>query len=245
MFARPTTTRPPQTKLINGFIVEITFKRVRNINMRLRQGSEKVYVSAPTRIAMREIESFVVSKTSWLQKQIPKMQVVTPKTPLSFEDGTTHFIWGRALTLQTIERTSREQKVYFDLTHLYVPLSEQDKEKKRCGDILAKWYRSEIERAINDMLPYWQEQTNKTVSKISYQSMRSRWGTCMISERHIRLNTELAKHHPKCLEYVLVHELTHLYERGHNARFYGFMDRFLPDWKNTRTILNHPLNAAE
>ena len=243
MFAQRPSMRAPQTKTINGFCVEIVFKRVRNINMRLRTGSSSVYISAPARVPMREIEAFVVSKSSWLQKNLTKMQVTVNEIPLEFKNGETHFVWGRPLTLQIVEKRSRQDKATFDLTHLYVPLSDDDQSKGRCAHILDKWYRTETEQAVTKILPYWEQQTGKTVHKMSYRAMRSRWGSCMISDKHIRLNTELAKRHPSCLEYVLVHEITHLFERGHNARFYGFMDLFLPDWKARRQFLNQPLDS--
>ena len=54
----------------------------------------------------------------------------------------------------------------------------------------------------------------------------------------IRLNTDLAKKPPECLEYMLVHELAHLLEPTHNARFVALMDRFLPGWVHRRELLN-------
>ena len=52
------------------------------------------------------------------------------------------------------------------------------------------------------------------------------------------LNLALARMPAECLEYVLVHEMTHLLERGHNARFYRLMDRFLPGWRTHRDRLS-------
>ncbi len=48
----------------------------------------------------------------------------------------------------------------------------------------------------------------------------------------------LAKKHPDCLEYLAVHEMTHLLERGHGERFSKLMDKHLPDWKERRDRLN-------
>jgi predicted metal-dependent hydrolase len=64
------------------------------------------------------------------------------------------------------------------------------------------------------------------------------WGSCNPRDRHIRLNTELARKPPECLEYVLVHELAHLLEPSHNARFIALMDRFLAGWRDARDQLN-------
>ena len=58
--------------------------------------------------------------------------------------------------------------------------------------------------------------------------MKTRWGTCNIEKRRIWLNLELAKKSPRCLEYIVVHEMVHLLERLHNERFRMVMNQFYP-----------------
>ena len=70
------------------------------------------------------------------------------------------------------------------------------------------------------------------------KNMKTRWGTCNVLCRRIWFNLQLAKKTPDCLEYIVVHELTHLYERSHNAVFKAYMDRFYPDWRAVRKSLN-------
>lgn len=68
--------------------------------------------------------------------------------------------------------------------------------------------------------------------------MKTKWGSCNSSTAHIWFNLELAKKHPRCLEYVVVHEIVHLLERNHGPRFTKFMDKFMPDWRSRRQQLN-------
>ncbi|MBA9082147.1 putative metal-dependent hydrolase [Micrococcus aloeverae] len=75
--------------------------------------------------------------------------------------------------------------------------------------------------------------------------MKTKWGTCMAHSRTIWINPELAKKNPRCLEYIVVHELTHLHERSHNRRFTKLMDQFLPDWRARRDELNDAPLADE
>lgn len=71
--------------------------------------------------------------------------------------------------------------------------------------------------------------------------MKTLWGSCNTGTAGIWLNLELAKKPPECLEYVVVHELIHLLERHHNARFMAHMDDFLPNWQ----IIKQRLNALK
>jgi predicted metal-dependent hydrolase len=71
-------------------------------------------------------------------------------------------------------------------------------------------------------------------------------GTCYIEQRMIWLNLELAKKSPRCLEYIVVHELVHFLERHHNDNFVALMDQFMPHWRLLRDELNRaPLAHVE
>ena len=74
--------------------------------------------------------------------------------------------------------------------------------------------------------------------------MKTRWGTCNQKAGRIWLNLELAKKPEHCLDYIIVHEMTHLLENNHNDRFKAHMDTFLPQWRQhkeelNRTVLSH------
>jgi predicted metal-dependent hydrolase len=76
--------------------------------------------------------------------------------------------------------------------------------------------------------------------------MKTKWGSCNIEQRRIWLNLELAKKPPECLEYILVHELTHLHERNHNQRFKELLDQFIPHWRTSqKTLKTSPLAHEE
>ena len=68
--------------------------------------------------------------------------------------------------------------------------------------------------------------------------MKSVWGTCHIRKRQITYNAELARVPRELVEYVVVHELTHLQAANHGPRFYALMDERLPGWKLLRRKLN-------
>ena len=68
--------------------------------------------------------------------------------------------------------------------------------------------------------------------------MKTKWGSCNFHSNTIRLNTELAKKPIVCLEYIVVHEMTHLLEPTHNGRFISLMDQFMPKWRFYRDELN-------
>ena len=84
------------------------------------------------------------------------------------------------------------------------------------------------------------------VAQCGIRKMKTRWGTCSAATGRISINLELAKKPATCLEYILVHEMVHLLERHHNDRFRDYMDRFVPQWRLHRELLNgFPLSHAD
>jgi len=76
------------------------------------------------------------------------------------------------------------------------------------------------------------------VEKFFVQKMKTKWGSCNAASKSIRLNTNLAKKPPGCLEYIVVHEMVHLVVRHHNDQFSSLMNTCLPEWKLLRQMLN-------
>ncbi len=105
--------------------------------------------------------------------------------------------------------------------------------------VLERWYRRMLAEEIPDLVARWEPAMGVRVAEWRIKRMKTRWGTCNIRDRRIWLNLWLARMPPECLEYVLVHEMVHLLERRHNARFRAYMDRFLPQWRMYRERLQH------
>ncbi|WP_084130177.1 M48 family metallopeptidase [Demequina sp. NBRC 110055] len=98
--------------------------------------------------------------------------------------------------------------------------------------------RVEILVALEELMPLWCERMGVEVPpRVSIKVMSSRWGSCNATLNKINLNAELARRGRDGLEYVLVHELAHLFHQNHGPGFYALMDAQLPDWKARRTAL--------
>jgi hypothetical protein len=104
--------------------------------------------------------------------------------------------------------------------------------------IVEEWYRTQLRQAVAPLLSKWESLIGVKVERLFVQRMKTRGGSCNPKSRNIRLNTDLAKKPPECLEYILVHEMAHLLESTHNARFISLMDNFMPRWQFYREALN-------
>jgi predicted metal-dependent hydrolase len=104
--------------------------------------------------------------------------------------------------------------------------------------IVAQWYREQVRAAVLVLIAKWEPILGVKVERVFVQKMKTKWGSCNPASNSVRLNTELAKKPPSCLEYIVVHEMAHLLVRRHDDRFRSLMDKYLPNWMMLRQTLN-------
>jgi predicted metal-dependent hydrolase len=145
--------------------------------------------------------------------------------------------------LRVIERPGRAHvEVDGERLLLYVP--EGPETEARLA-VLQRWQRAELRRRLPMLVAQWEPNVGRMVSKWSVCRMKTKWGACNRKTGHLWFNLELAKKHPDCLEYIVVHEMAHLVEPSHGKRFVSLMDKLLPDWRTRRDALNRSPLAEE
>jgi predicted metal-dependent hydrolase len=102
-----------------------------------------------------------------------------------------------------------------------------------------KVMKSKLNSILAPMLSHWQKKMKTPEVAVKIRWMRTRWGSCNPWKRTVTFNLALADKSHDCIEYVVVHELAHLFERKHNDRYYKILDSFLPKHRDLRKKLNH------
>lgn len=200
-------------------------------------------VAAPERTDEDTIRLAIVQRLPWIKRQREQLQKADRQTKLEMLSGETHYVWGERYRLD-VSRTRGHYSVETKGNTLWVVTPKgTDADARRAT--LDRWYRRELKAAVPDLLAKWQPIVGGEVDKIVVRRMKTKWGTCIAHSRSVWLNPELAKKNPRCLEYIVVRELTHLLERGHGERFVSLMDGFMPDWRARRDQLNQAPLADE
>ena len=112
-----------------------------------------------------------------------------------------------------------------------------EKKKAAVEALLTEICRNETEVALNKFQCFFDNEKIKDLQKITYRKMRSRWGSCLPSKIRISMNKLLACAPRYCIEYVLVHELSHLIHPDHSRDFYALVSKYVPDHKAAKTEL--------
>jgi len=221
---------------LNNIDVEVTQKNIKNVHLSVYPPSGHVKVSAPESMAIETIRVYVISKLGWIKKQQKKLRTQVRETPRECIDRESHYFSGKRYLLKVIERDAVPQVI---LSHSEIILQVRpgaDEVKKR--SVLDEWYRQQLKETVSSLVIQWEKRMDAKVAQVAIRKMKTKWGSCTPATSTIRINLELVKKPPECLEYIVVHELAHLLEPSHNNRFIAIMDRFMPKWRLYRDELN-------
>jgi predicted metal-dependent hydrolase len=202
----------------------------------------RVEVTAPHDISPDQIREKVRKRAGWIIRQKAYFEKFLPHLPeKKYVSGESFRYLGRQYRLKLWK--SRDERVLLKNGYLNVYVSDT-KRKSRIMKLLDEWYR---ERAREQFL----KRSEKLLScfngqriephrikplSIELKVMAKRWGSCTRKGK-ILLNPELIKAPASCIEYVLMHELCHLIEHNHGARYYALLSRMMPDWEKRKERL--------
>lgn len=225
----------------NGKIeIEITKKDIKNINLKVYRNL-KVKVSAPKKVSQKRIITFINEKANWIDKQISKYKVLNKvKDIKSIETGSIIQYLGKRKTIQIKKSSQNKIEIKDEKINIYLKNTDN---KDAINKIFSKWWKDQATYIFNI-------ETDKLYNKIYkkykvnrptvfIRKMKTLWGSCMKSKNKITLNEHLLKYDIKCIQYVILHELTHLLYSYHNKDFYNFLTRQMPDWKQRKKQLDN------
>jgi len=189
-----------------------------------------IIVKAPERVSLQYIESYVNSKSDWIEKNVRKMSLLAEqRQPKKYDGGEIFMVFGReySMCISTIDTKIRivDDKLYFPSRFLNDP-----KEK------MIKWYISIAKKYI---IPRTQEiaaQLNLHPEKIKITRADRRWGSCS-SKKNINFSYKLAMAGELSIDYVIIHELCHLNHMNHSPNFWATVESVMPDYKKYKKYL--------
>jgi predicted metal-dependent hydrolase len=216
--------------------VDVLLKDIKNVHLSVHPPSGAVTVSAPERMDLDTIRVFAISKLPWIRKQQRKLRTQERESPREYLDRESHYVWGKRFLLRIVEAGGAPA---VELKHRAVILRVRPgMGTRQRQEIMEAWYRWLLKSALPAVISRWEDHIGVRVERSFVQRMKTKWGSSNPRGRTIRLNTDLAKKPPACLEYVVAHEIAHLIVPTHGPRFIELLDRHLPQWRELRDELN-------
>ncbi|MFJ5151174.1 M48 family metallopeptidase [Streptomyces sp. NPDC088353] len=228
---------------IRGIDVEVIYKNIKNLHIGVYPPLGRVRVAAPHRLDNEQVRLAVIQRLPWIKEQREQLRSAARQSTREMVTGESHYVWGVRRRMKVVERPGR---AHFELDGerllLYVPVGTTAERRR---ELLDRWYREQLRHVIPDLIAKWEPILNVTVPQWNIKRMKTKWGSCNRESGSIWFNVELAKKSQGCLEYIVVHEMTHYLERNHGERFIKLMEGVMPNWRSLRDQLNDAPLAEE
>jgi predicted metal-dependent hydrolase len=218
--------------------IETVKKDIKNIHVGVYPPNGRIRVAAPLKTTDEAIKLLVISKMPWIKKQQLKFNGQERQTKREYVSGESHYFLGNRYRLSVHQTDSKPRIEIKRKTRIDMFVQPQTTSEKR-ERLMDNFYRSELKRQIPALVSKWQEITGLQIKEIKIKKMKTKWGTCNPKYQRVWLNLELAKKTLRCLEYVLVHEMTHLKEKHHNEQFELLLKSYMSQWGQSKQELNN------
>lgn len=222
--------------VISGIPIEVQKKNIKNMHLQVKPPDGHVTISAPKSVDDEAIKMYARLNLGFIKNAIAKFQSQPRASKRQYVSGETLYIWGKAYYLLF---KADAQKNSFTIQNQNVILAMNSKSSvKQREAYVREEYRKMLKAAIEKRLPFWEEKTGLHCDSWQTKYMITKWGACNTEKRKLWFNLQLAQKEPQCLDYIILHELTHLITRKHDATFTSHLDRYMPEWREVRKTLN-------
>ena len=215
--------------------VHVSYKNIKNLYLRLRDGH--LELSVPQRTTREDIESFIRHRRTWIEERRRLLCARAEKSAPQYIEGERILLWGVEYPLTVVPRIHGRAYAERTADKIVLYMSKGADTAVRRGAIHAL-YRAELAAEMQKQAPICERLVGRCAALWRIRIMKTRWGSCNTKTGAITLNLRLVRYNVNALIYVMIHELTHLWVRGHNAHFYERMDRYFPTWRNVRYALH-------
>ncbi len=225
-----------KTIQVSDIDIKVEYKKIKNIHLAVYPPDARVHVSAPDYCTDDDLRAFLLSKLSWIRKQQSEVLAQERETHRDYVSGENHYLFGKRYILRVVEE---DEVPHIDVEHKYIvmhvrPGTTTEKRKQ----VLQECYRQQLHERLTSLFPHWEEKLNIHGFTWTILAMKTQWGSCMQNKREIRMNLALARVPIECIEYIIVHEMTHLKVRLHNKMFEQLLAMYMPSWRKYRQQLN-------
>jgi predicted metal-dependent hydrolase len=214
-----------------GYTVSYRLKRSARRTLEIAVDADgEVEVRAPRDLPLSKVRSHVARRITWIRSRLREQELTRPKlVPRTYTSGETHRYLGRQYRLRV--EAGSPTRVALRAGCMHVRVSDPAK-VDAVRNAVDAWYARRAREVFTERLERMLRlpgMTEMRPSSLRIQRMRMRWGSCT-STRGVILNSDLVKIASPLIDYVLAHELCHLRERSHGARFRRILARVIPDW---------------
>lgn len=220
---------------IAGLTVEIVRKNIKNLHVGVYPPMGHVRVAAPPAISDDAVKMAVLTRLPWIKRKQAEFRKQLRQGPREYVSGETHYVFGRAYRLDLTTGRSRMELQPGNRLAMTSPEGAGIEDRHAQ---MRRWYRRLLSAKVEPRIEKWSSRLHVTVPIWGIRRMKTKWGSCNPETGKIWVNLELAKKPLHCLDYVVLHELSHFVSPRHDDLFVKTLDQHMPPWRQVRSDLN-------
>lgn len=206
-------------------------KRIKNVYIQIKD--KKVIVKAPIWISKEKIESMLKDKEEWINKKINNSKEKSNRD-INLREKDYIFILNQKIQVkyEYIDISRIDIKLDEKECIVYIPngvILDDELYKKIEADLYQELRKIAI-KYISQAMEKYIKITSLTPKEIQVRSFKSIWGNCS-SKKVIKINEKIIHYGIRQIEYVCLHEITHLKYMNHQKEFWNYIKRYMPDYK--------------
>ncbi len=213
-------------------IYELTRKRVKNVNMRIKADGT-VHVSANTRVSVKRIEEILTERADYILNAIKQLHEREQRSEITSDS----MCWlGKEYHVRIIRNFS--ERVALEENELRVFTSHPEEAKPMLEEWAAEHF-CELVRELNDEVRSALISRGLTPppTRVTIKDMKTRWGSCSYTRGHISINLRLMAYPRETVLSVIWHEYAHYWHHDHSERFYAFLQQHFPEYRKWNDLL--------
>ena len=224
--------------------VNVVYRKRKNISIRIIPRN-KIEIISPRSVSISFLKKVLEKKSSWIMKTLDKFENVDESfKERKYVNDEVYYYLGEEYKLKIVEdkntQNNKKNYCYIDIKEKNLIITTNNNEGDYIKNELKKWYKIESEKIVLkrlEVLKIEKPMMNKLVPNIiKIKEQKKRWGSCT-SKKTIYINSRISMAKVHVIDYIIVHEFSHLAHMNHSKDFYNLVEEILPDFKKSEKWL--------
>lgn len=214
----------------------LIYRSRKSISIQIRPVNN-VSIISPKQISKKVLREMLIEKGDWILEKLnqykDKEEYYKEK---EFVSGEKIFYLGEEYILKVLEvfNDNNKQKTMVEIKENEIIVKSINIEKEFIKKELKNWYKNESERLILERIVHCKNKShimmNLTPKSVKVKEQKRRWGSCT-SQGNIYINSKISMLKPEVIDYIIVHEFSHLVHMNHSKDFYSLVKSIMPEYK--------------
>ena len=208
----------------------VTKKKIKNFIIRIYPDLT-IAISVPLHASSKDIENFIQNKKEWIETTLKKIEMAKENKDNLKENIIR--ILGKKIEKKIIESDLKRIR----LTDTSIYIYSKDIDNTKIEKKILEWKVEKLKIILDEYLTKYTKLLNKNINYYQIKKLSSAWGIYHKRENYISFNFDLIEKDIECIEYVVLHELCHIFYMNHQKDFWALVEKYMPAYKARRKNL--------